>query len=155
MVNKQKRWTGDCCCLLKKKKKLKMELNKLYSKSMVVGPDLRGGVLLVPLSSGSGCSATWCLGDATHGSPPTGWTLVDPGRPQTGWGGCRRCRRHPRRLSGRGGWGSWCGLAYCSWPELEKEFSGVMCSRRGRGSRLLLDGQEIINEENEEVRVNE
>ena len=84
------------------------------------GGYLTGAARPVPLSSGSGCSATCCPGGARPESPPTGWSAAGPVRPRTGSGGCKRCRRRPLRSGGRGGWGWSCGWVCCSWPKLKK-----------------------------------
>lgn len=76
------------------------------------------GVPLAPLSSGSAHWAIWRHGDATHESPQTGRNAAVPDRLCTASDECRRCRRHPRRSDGRGGWGWWCAPVCCFYSEL-------------------------------------
>lgn len=70
------------------------------------------------LSSGSGRFATGSPCGAILWSLLIGWSGDGPARRRTASGGCRRCRRLPRRSDGRGGWGWWCAPACCFYSAL-------------------------------------
>lgn len=70
-------------------------------------------------SGGSGCSATFRPGGATHGSPQTAWCEACRCHPCTGSNECKRYTLRSPQLNARVDSKGWCALAYSLWKGLQ------------------------------------